>query len=95
MGKLTEKGGVTDMPKITDEQYEVMKKTLGLDKRKFIVRNQYIGANKALDELVVMGWASMHTEDYLIKKPTYFLSEQAKRYTYDRYLKEETVDGKD
>lgn len=81
------------MPEITKEQYESMKKTLGLDKRKFIVRNQYIGPNKELDELVDMGWAIRHSEDYLIKKACYFLSEQAKRYTYDRYLKEETVNG--
>lgn len=91
MGKQTEKGGVTDMSNITDEQYEAMKKTLGLDKRQFIVRNQYIGLNKALDELVDMGWAIRHSEDYLIKKACYFLSEQAKRYTYDRFLKEETA----
>lgn len=76
------------MPEITDDQYEVMKKVLGLDKRRTIVRNQYIGVNKALDDLVAIGWASMHEEDYLIKQPTYFLSEQAKRYTYDRFLKE-------
>lgn len=77
------------MPRITDEQYEVMKKVMGLGKRRTIARNQYIGANKTLDELVAIGWASMYSEDYLIKKPTYFLSEEAKRYTYDRFLKEE------
>ncbi|OJG96821.1 hypothetical protein RV18_GL001867 [Enterococcus termitis] len=73
----------------------MMKKTIGLDRRKQIVRNQYIGPNKELDELVDIGWASKHAEDYLIKKPTYFLSEQAKRYTYNRFLEEDTAHGKD
>ena len=79
------------MPEITDEQYQMMKKVLRLGKRRTIARNQYIGANKILDDLVAIGWASMYAEDYLIKQPTYFLSEKAKRYTYDRFLKEDTT----
>lgn len=93
MVNLIRKGEDIGMPEITDKQYEVMKKILGLGKRRTIARNQYIGANKVLDDLVAIGWASMHEEDYLIKQPTYFLGEKAKQYTYDRFLKEDTAHG--
>ena len=72
----------------TDEQFEMMKKMLGLNQRNFPTRNFFIGQNDVLDDLADRGLVSKYVDGYAIKKTCYFLSEGAKKYTVERILSE-------